>query len=103
MARWITGSARTRAKMKAARPPAPPASRPRARSRPSTFWGGAIFWWGAMSVAGEAEEVSGVMHEFVHVGVGPEHRGGALVDPDEVVGQHRQHCRAEQPQEGGVG
>ena len=52
------------------------------------------------SVAGEAEQVAGVVHELVHMGVAAEDRHRALFDPDEVDDQQRQEHRARQPQRG---
>ena len=55
---------------------------------------------GVGSVAGEAEEMARVVHEFVHVSVAAEDGGGALVDADEVVDQQRQEHGARQPEHG---
>ena len=53
-----------------------------------------------MSVAGETEEVAGVVDELVDVHVLAEDRDGALVDADEVVGGEREERGADQPQHG---
>ena len=55
------------------------------------------------SVAGEAEEVAGVVDEFVDVGVRSEHRHRALVVTEEVVGQRGDQHGEGEPQRGADG
>src|SRR6266404_3014812 len=94
MALLIRGSAKIRANAKASRPATAPASTPRRMSffsmpgcppRPG-------------SVAGEAEEMTGVVHELVDLHVAAEHRDSALVDADEVIQGQRDDRGAGQPQ-----
>src|SRR6266478_4799564 len=94
MAWLMTGSAKIRAKTNASSPAMAPASTPR---RMSFF---SMTDVPGRSVAGEAEEVTRVVHELVdHHGLA-EHRRGALIDTDEVVHRQRDHGRADQPQHG---
>src|SRR3954452_764174 len=93
MARWISGSAKIRAKTNASRPPIAPASAPNAMNERGC--GTAL---PCPSVAGEAEEVPRVVHELVDGGVDAEDGHHALVDADEVVRENLQHSRADQPE-----
>jgi hypothetical protein len=49
------------------------------------------------SVAGEAEQMAGVVEELVYVGIATEHRNSTLVDADEVQRDERQDGRRRQP------
>ncbi|CAG6396964.1 hypothetical protein SCOCK_50013 [Actinacidiphila cocklensis] len=93
----ICGSAKMRAKRNASRPAAAPARMPRSMSFFSMS-SCPIPRVPAVSVAGETEEVPGVVDELVDVHVLAEDRDGALVDTDEVVGDQREGGGAEHPQ-----
>src|ERR1700712_4196037 len=85
MARSMTGSTKIRATANASTPARAPARRPRPMICFSIVWATR-----RASVAGEAEEVAGVVHEFVDVHVVAEYRRGALVDSDEVQHDERE-------------
>src|SRR5262249_6170690 len=90
----MTGSATIRANTTASSPPAAPASTPRRRS----FFSMPGCPAAAGLVAGEAEEMPGVMDELVDVHVVAENRDRALVNADEVIHRQRQQRRGGQPQ-----
>src|SRR5262249_13358891 len=86
MARSTCGSPNTLATPKQSKQATNPAIMPRMR-RSLTM----MSPFGRL-VAGEAEQVAPVMHEFVHVHAGDD-RGGAFLDADEI--DHRQQEHAE--------
>src|SRR6266568_661042 len=93
MAALMTGSAKIRANTNVSSPPTAPASTPRRMSffsMPGLPAGGLV--------AGEAEEVPGVVDELVDVHVVAGHRQRALVHSDEVVDRQRQEEGGGQPQ-----
>src|SRR6266487_353774 len=102
MALLICGSAKIRENANASRPATAPASTPRRMSFFSMpgvpprcpLSPGLV----AGLVAGEAEEMTGVVHELVDHEVAAEHRGGALVDADEVIDGQRDERGPGQPQ-----
>src|SRR5215207_2238533 len=94
-ARSITGSTNARAKTNAATLAIAPASRPRAIIRFSIV---RVLRCG--SVAGEAEQVPGVVGELVHRGVAAEHRRRSLIQADEVEHEQGEESRRRQPHHG---
>src|ERR1700736_6196668 len=84
-----------RAKTNANTPASAPANKPRAMIRFSI-----VRCRPLRSVAGEAEQMAGVVDEFVHVGVAAEQGRGALVDSDEVEDDQSEEHRARQPERG---
>src|SRR5229473_466352 len=93
MARPTTGSMKIRANTNASTPASAPASRPRAITRFCIFGN-------PRSVAGEAEEMAGVVDELVDVGVATEDGGSTLIDPDEIQHDEGQENGARQPEGG---
>src|ERR1700754_5037517 len=81
--RPMTGSMTIFDQTNANTPPRAPARSP----RPIMCF--SMCWSVHYSVAGEAEQVPGIVDEFMDVHVVAEHRGSALVDADEVQHQQR--------------
>ena len=51
-------------------------------------------------MAGEAEQMASVVHEFVHIGVAAEHRRSTLVQADEVEHEEGEESGRRQPDQG---